>query len=138
MRRNEKITKIMTKDPSTVHIHQKLSEVRAAMTEGGFHHIPVVSGKKLVGLLSSTDLLRVSYEYGQDLRQTNEVLDHTVSIEGLMTDNLLTLSPQQTIRDAVEVFATGKLHSLPVVNADGHLLGMVTTTDVLSYMLEQY
>ena len=32
------------------------------MSEGGFHHVPVVSGKKLLGMLSATDLLRVTYE----------------------------------------------------------------------------
>jgi len=46
----------------SVHVGQKLSEVRAAMSEGGFHHVPVVSGKKLLGMLSATDLLRVTYE----------------------------------------------------------------------------
>ncbi len=66
MKRHERITHIMTENPITVHVGQKLSDVHKAMLDGGFHHVPVVSGNKLVGMLSSTDLLRVSYEYGTD------------------------------------------------------------------------
>jgi len=138
MKRNEKITSIMTTDLVTSHIRQPLSEIQNAMAEGGFHHMLIVDGKKLAGLISSTDLLRVSYQYGQDARQTNAVLDHTVSVTELMTTDLQTMSQTQTIRDAVGIFADGKIHSLPVVNGDGELVGLVTTTDVLGYVRDQY
>ena len=138
MKRNEPITRIMTKSPVTVHLGQKLSDVHAVMREGGFHHVPVVSGNKLVGILTSTDLLRVSYEYGTDPRQTETVLDHTVSIEQLMNAPI-TLKKDQQVRDAVEAFTSGAFHSLPVVDDDGNLMGIVTTTDVLRHvMLEEY
>jgi len=137
MKRNEKITHIMTDKPSTVYLTQKLSEARKSMAEGGFHHMPVVSGEDLVGLLSSTDLLRVSYEYGQDPRQTDAVMDNTMKIGELMRKEPITLSVNQTVRDAVGVFAEGRFHSLPVVDGD-KLVGLVTTTDVMKYMLEQY
>lgn len=138
MKRNEPITHIMTTDVVTVHLGQKLSDVHKAMTTGGFHHVPVLNGKKLIGLLSTTDLLRVSYEYGTDPRQMDTVLDHTVSIEQLMQKYPVTLKKSQTVRDAVGVFAEGRFHSLPVVDEDENLLGLVTTTDVLRYMMEQY
>lgn len=138
MKRNEPISTIMTTGAVTVHLGQKLSDVHKAMTEGGFHHVPVVSGRKLIGLLSTTDLLRVSYEYGTDPRQVDAVLDHTVTIEQLMRKYPVTLKKGQTVRDAVGVFAEGKFHSLPVVDEDDNLLGIVTTTDVLRYMMEQY
>lgn len=138
MKKNERITKIMTPAPTTIQVGQKLSEVHAAMTKGGFHHIPVVDGAKLVGILSSTDLLRVSYEHGADVRQVDAVLDHTVSIRDLMTGEPIVLSASQTVRDAVGHFSKGAFHSLPVVDDEGQLAGMVTTTDVMQYMLEQY
>lgn len=137
MKRNEKISTIMTTELVTGHIHQPLSEIQLAMAEGSFHHMLIVNGKKLVGLISSTDLLRVSYQYGQDPRQTSAVLDHTVSVEDLMSTDLQTLSHIATIRDAVNIFAEGQIHSLPVVK-DGDLIGLVTTTDVLRYLKEQY
>jgi len=138
MKRNERISKIMTPAPITVQLGQKLSDVQKKMSEGGFHHVPVVDGDKLVGILSSTDLLRVSYEHGADPRQVGAVLDHTISIKELMQSELVTLEETQTVRDAVGHFSKGAFHSLPVVNAAGGLAGMVTTTDVMQYMLEQY
>lgn len=138
MKRNEPVTRIMTATVVTVHTGQRLSEVRKAMTDGRFHHVPVVSGKKLLGMLSATDLLRVTYEYGVDDRQNDTVLDHTVAIRELMTTTPITIRDTATIRDAVGILAEGKFHSLPVVNGDGELAGLVTTTDILRYLLEQY
>ena len=84
MRRNEPVTKIMTPSPATAYTGMALSDVRAQMAEHRCHHMPVVSGKKLIGMISSTDLLRVSYEYGQDTTHANAVLDHTRSVEDVM------------------------------------------------------
>lgn len=138
MKRNEHVSKIMTTEIVTVHTGQRLSDVRKAMTAGNFHHVPVVTGKKLIGMLSASDLLRVTYEFGIDDRQNDAVLDHTVAIRELMTATPVTLRPENTIRDAVALFAEGRYHSLPIVDTDGGLVGLVTTTDVLRYMLEQY
>lgn len=138
MRRNEKISTIMTADPATVQVGQPMSDVSRLMQEGGFHHVPVLEGKRLVGIVSSTDILRVSYQYGTDARQTSTVLDHTVALEDLMQKSPTTLSAGSTIRDAVTVLSEGAFNSLPVVDGDSNLVGIVTTTDVLRYMLEQY
>lgn len=138
MKRNVSITKIMTTEVRTVYLTQKLSEVRATMVAGKFHHVPVVSGKKLLGILSATDLLRASYQVATDDRQTDAVLDHTTSIEQLMQKYPVTLRSNQTVRDAVAIFAEGLFHGLPVIDDDENLVGMVTTTDVIRYMLEQY
>ncbi len=138
MRRNEKITTIMTPSPDVVQVGQALSDVDALMRTGGYHHVPVVDGDHLVGILSSTDLLRVSYAFRADPREINAVMDSTVTIGDLMTAEPTRLHTAQTVRDAVEVLAEGRFHSLPVVDIEGKLVGLVTTTDVLRYMLEQY
>lgn len=137
MRRNELVSKIMTKTPVTVHKGMKLSEVRTSMAENRCHHMPVVSGEALLGMVSSTDLLRVSYEHGQDPRHANTVLDHTRSVEDVMQPNLVTLDVKATVRDAAEIFAKNWFHALPIVDS-GSLVGIVTTTDLIEYLLEQY
>lgn len=137
MRRNEPISKIMTPNPTTVHFGQPLHEVREAMAQQMCHHMPVVSGKKIVGMLTSTDLLRASYEWGEDPRSAETILDHTRSIKDVMTGKLTTIKAHDTVRDAVELFAKGSFHALPVVE-DDDLVGIVTTTDVMNYLLEQY
>ena len=138
MKRNVPVTKIMTADPLTAHTGQSLSEVRKAMADGGFHHMPIVSGTQLIGVLSSTDLLTVSYQYGADERQQDAVLDHTVSIEALMNREPTTLTTESTVREAAEILVGGKFHSLPVVDDDGQLAGLITTGDLIRYHLDQY
>jgi len=137
MRRNEPINHIMTKNPYVAHIGQKPSEVREAMTNGGFHHVPVTNGGKLVGMLTSTDLLRATYEVGQDDRMNDAVLDHTRSIEDLMEAEVQSVGPKDSIRSAFEILADGRFHALPVIEDDA-LVGIVTTTDLLKYTLDQY
>ena len=137
MRRNQPVSSIMTKGPTTVHIRQSLADVRGVMTEKQCHHVPVVDGDKLVGMLTSTDLLRASYEYGEDPRNVQAVPDHTRSIEDLMQRTLVTLRPKDTVRDAAEIFSKNWFHALPICE-DGKLVGIVTTTDVMGYLVEQH
>jgi len=138
MKRNVALSTIMTPAPYAANLTQKLSEVRDVITRRGFHHVPVVDAGKLVGLLSASDILRVSYTYGQDPRGAMAVLDHTLSIADVMTTDVRTLAPTDTIRAAFEELAEGGFHALPIVDADRTLVGILTTTDLLRYALAQY
>ena len=139
MKRNESITHIMSADPVTVHEGQKLSEVRKALQEHKIHHIPVVSGRRFIGLISSSDLLRVSYgdTYTQDPRTLDALLD-TMTIREVMAEDVLTVTTHATVRDAAEKLANGSFHCLPVLTDEGELAGVVTSTDVIKYLLAQY
>jgi len=137
MRRNEPVSKIMTASPATAHHGMPLSEVRGRMAELGCHHLPVVSGSKLLGMVTSTDVLRVSYDYGQPVAHANAVLDNTRTLEDIMQSDLTTVTSHTTIREAAEVLAKNAFHALPVVDNE-QLVGIVTTTDLLRYLLEQY
>lgn len=136
MRRNEKVAKFMTRAVQTIQVGQKLSDANAAMQRGGFHHLPVVDGERLVGILSTTDLLRVSYAYGVDERQTNAVLDDTMTIAELMNDPI-TLRDQASLREAVELLAKGQFHSVPVVDDGDHVVGIFTTTDAMRLLVDE-
>lgn len=139
MKRNEPISHIMTKDPITVHHGQKVSEVRQLFIEHGIHHIPVVSGKRLLGIISATDMMRLSLSaYGSDERTMDAMLDHQFTIEQVMSKHLTTLDAKGTIREAAEKLREGRFHALPVVDDQGNLAGIVTTTDLIGYLLEQY
>lgn len=139
MKRNEPIKSIMATDPLAVNITQKLSEVRKLMSDEQIHHVPVVSGTKLVGLLSATDMVRLSFSaYGADQRAVDAMLDHEFTIEKVMNTELTTIKDSGTIRDAAKILREGAFHSLPVVDADGSLVGIVTSTDLIRYLYDQY
>lgn len=139
MKRNEPVRSIMTADPVSVNVTQKLSEVRRTMADEKIHHVPVVSGRRMVGLLSATDMVRLSMSaYGTDPRAVDAMLDHEFTIEGVMNTDLVTITDTATVRDAAKKLRDGTFHSLPVLNADGDLVGIVTSTDLVRYLLEQY
>lgn len=139
MKRNEPIKTIMSPDVTTVNVTHKLSEVRRLMAEQGIHHVPVVSGRKLVGMLSATDMVRLSYSaYGTDERAVDAMLDHEFSIEKVMQTDLVTIKTSEPIREAARILRTGQFHSLPVVDEEQTLAGIVTSTDLIRYLYDQY
>lgn len=140
MKHREPVHKIMAADPLTVHEKQKVSEVHQVMVEKKIHHVPVVSGNRLIGLISATDLMRVSFGdvNQQDPRTVDALLD-TYSIRDVMQEDILTVKRTDTIHDAAEKLARGDFHSLPVVDDDGEsLVGLLTSTDLIKYLLDQY
>ena len=139
MKHNVPVLEIMASDPVTVHEKQKLSDVHRIIVERKIHHVPVVSGRRLIGLVSATDLLRVSWGdvNKQDPRQVDALLD-TLAIRDVMQEDLMTVRTHDTVRRAAELLAQGDYHGLPVLDDDGDLVGMVTSTDVVKYLLEQY
>ena len=139
MKKNESITHIMSKDLTTITLLDSLSKVRAIFLEQGGHHLPVVEGKKLIGLLSYTDLQRIDSGelYKQDPKQADALLDNLSSIKETMTRNLTTLTTQAVVRDATEILANNNFHSVPVLEND-ELAGIVTSTDLLKYYLKAY
>ena len=141
LRKNEPITRIMTKELQTINVNTNLSEVGKIFGGNTFHHLPVVSGSKLIGIVSFVDLMRVNFADSFGVSQNQavyEVLDRTLNVESIMTKDPTTLKDNQTIKDAAEVLAHGDFHALPIVDSNGDLLGMVTSADLLKYMLEQF
>lgn len=132
------ITEIMTTDLITVHPTESLSRVKEIFDQHRIHHLPVVEYKKLVGLVSKTDLLYfikgAIYMKGQAHEQVDmELEEHKV--ESLMTRKLATLEPHDSIRTALAVFKANLFHALPVIDK-GELQGIVTTYDLLNYLAD--
>jgi CBS domain-containing protein len=139
MKHHEPVSKIMSSDLKTVHVGQALSEARRLLAAHPFGHVPVVSGNKLVGMLSTTDIMKLTFDAGNsDPRATDAVLDNEFSIEGVMTKTLVTIRPIDTVRRAAELLVEGDHHALPVVEDEDKLVGIVTTTDLIKYLLDQY
>ncbi len=139
MKKNESVTHIMSKDPVTVGRNDPVSKARQTLEQKGIHHLPVVDGEALVGIITSSDFLRVSFgEFGnQDARSLDAVLDHTYAIADLMNQTPTTIDSTQTVRDAATVLVSSGFHSLPVVK-DQQLVGIVTSSDLIQYLLDQY
>lgn len=139
MKRRELVSKIMSTNLITVNTTNNLVEAEKLFNENSIRHIPVVSGEDIIGMLSLTDLLRVSFvdAYGSDESDVDTAVYNMLSIEQVMVKNIVSVSSTQTIKEVAEILAKNEFHALPVVDND-KLVGIVTTTDLLNYLLEQY
>lgn len=132
------VSDIMTKDLIVLNPAQSLYEAEALFKKHKIRHIPVVESKKLLGILSHSDLLRISFA---DLTDEEDYVESVVydmyTIEQVMAKAPLTVNADATVKEVAEVLSEQSFHSLPVVEND-ELVGIVTTTDLINYMLKQF
>jgi acetoin utilization protein AcuB len=113
----------MNKNPVIVEPTETLAQAEAKMHSRNFRHLPIVQGRKLVGMLSDHDI-RPHQGHLKDTRVT-----------GAMTENPITITPEMAMEDAAEIMLKNKVGGLPVVDK-GELVGIVTTTDMLEAFVE--
>lgn len=101
-------------------------------------HIPVVNSESVIGMLSYSDLLRISYsDVTEDEHNIASIVYNSFTIEQVMTKNVVSITSKTTIKEAAEILAKNEFHALPIVD-DSILVGIVTTTDLLNYFINQY
>ncbi len=116
------IVNLMTSNPVTIGPQDTLSKAKAIMDAGSFRRVPVVDGGRLVGILTE-----------RDLREYTGYLDST-RVNAAMRTALVTVTPYNTVEDAARLMLKHKIGGLPIV-ADGALVGIVTTSDLLRAFL---
>lgn len=141
MKKREAVDHIMTKEVRTLNLHNgSLMEAKQTMEDNNIRHLPVVTGEnKLAGIISLTDIHRISF--GGNYGQADEVdtsIFNTLSVAQVMKANPQTVTSQTTIKEVAEMLAVEEFHALPVANENGDLEGIVTTTDLVKFLLEQY
>ena len=138
MKHKVPVSAIMTKNVIKLNLADDLTKAEQLFKQNKIRHIPVVNGNKIIGMLSYTDLLRISFADAVD--DETDVVVTTVynmfTIEQVMAKKIVAITPETTIREAAEILAKREFHALPVCE-DQLLVGIVTTTDLINYLLEQ-
>ena len=139
MKKNDSISNIMSSNIVAVQEGESLSEVRHKMVGNNIHHIPVLSGKKLVGMVSFTDMMKLNVVIsGADDRTIDAIIDQQFQTKDIMSKDLDTLDTKDTIRRAADILAESNFHAIPVTNGSGELQGIVTSSDLIRYLSDQY
>jgi CBS domain-containing membrane protein len=139
MKQRVPVSTIMTKNVVKVNLSDELTKVESLFKKHKIRHIPVVNGNKILGMLSYTDLLRISFAdaVDDDEKEIDVTVYNMFSVEQVMARNLVTVSPDTTIKEVAEILASKEFHALPIVEGD-LLVGIVTTTDLIKYLIDQY
>jgi CBS domain-containing protein len=127
-----RVQDVMQKDVATLDLEDSLDVAEDIMTLGRVRHLPVIAGdRRLVGLVTQRDLLRASVASVLELSRS---VEHdwlkAIPVRLVMSTELLTVSPQDTLNEAVQLMISKKFGCLPVVE-EGKLIGLLTETDCL-------
>jgi acetoin utilization protein AcuB len=131
-----KIADIMTRDPLTVAPSDTIGQADELMYENKIRQLPVVERHELVGIISDRDIR--SFLSGS-LFETPEERERALGskVASIMTTEPITASPEDDLRDTVEVLVNEKIGGIPVVDGAEGLVGIVTYVDVLRWLLER-
>lgn len=113
----------MTHPPVTVSQKDTLATAQEKMTAGRFRRVPVVQDGALIGILTDRDIRR------------HVGVEERTRVGAAMSETPLSVSPQTTIEDAVQLMLKHQISGLPVLD-NGQLVGIITTSDVLRAFLE--
>ncbi len=141
MKKREPISNIMTKADQlkTVSVNGSLAEVKRIMDEYSVRHVPIMSGNKIVGLVSRQDLELLNFsKLFENGNLSEEALLQSIPLEKMMNRNLTVEKASSSVKDIVELMHKSHFHSLPIADENNNLVGLVTTTDLLKYFIEQY
>ncbi|MGQ9567352.1 MAG: CBS domain-containing protein [Anaerolineae bacterium] len=119
-----KIQQVMTSPVVTVTLQTRMADLKEILRTRRISGTPVVEGGRLVGIVSIEDLIK-ALESG--------ALDAPVA--QWMTSHVVTVRADDSVIEAVKRFAQYRVGRLPVVDAEGHLVGILTGGDITRGLL---
>lgn len=124
-----RVRDFMTRDVITLGPEASAAEAWALCRDNGIRHLPIVEEGRLVGVVSDRDL--------RDVRGGDRESDSMrwVRVGEVMTREIVTIHPLDTIEHAAREIYDRKIGSLPVV-ADGELVGIITSSDMMRTLIE--
>ncbi len=143
---SKRVKDIMSRDVVTISAADTVHEAITLMGENRVSAIPVIDNHDhCVGILSTSDLVDMTREVDDDLYNLDMVdstsrrflldkLAHSMggeSVQSFMSETVATVRADTTIAEATREMLRQRVHHLPVVDAKNHLIGIISTMDVL-------
>jgi CBS domain-containing protein len=133
---DERVRHIMTEPVLSISVHEPVTEAVRLFAAHALHHLPVVDEGELKGMLSTADVLKLEYFLPKSGTQASAaLLNDRFRVDTMMRRPVITAGLDDTIADAASRMATHGIHALPVINENSHLLGIVTSTDIMQALL---
>ena len=116
-----KVKEFMTPNPITIYPEASLEEAQRLLSEKLIGGLPVTNGKRLIGIITKSDIAKVPPEE-RKYKKVKEV----------MTDRVLTLTPEEPLSEALRIISTEGVGRVPVVMSydSGIIVGIITRADI--------
>jgi CBS domain-containing protein len=118
-----KVRELMVRDVKTCRAEDDLDRAARIMWEADCGIVPVIDASGLVrGMITDRDVCMAAYTKGRALRQ--------IRVGEVMASRVHAASPEDTLETAMSILRTGRVRRLPVVDADGKLMGILSMNDL--------
>jgi len=134
-----KIKYWMTKDPITVTPNTLVVEAQKIMKDNKIRRLPVVEKGKLVGIVTFRNLMEAAPSSATSLSiyELNYLILR-MKVKDLMKKNVIIVSPEDTVIDAISLGMEHDIGGFPVVDDKGVLVGIVTETQISRAMMQLF
>lgn len=148
----QRVKEVMVTDVVAVSPTDTLDEALTLMVENRVSALPVTDGReRCLGMISATDLLGLTKDLGDDL----DALSHigglarsllveklsesdllTQPVQGLMTEQVVNVGPDDTLARAASLLVRNHIHRLVVIDHSDRVLGVLSTMDIMRAFAE--
>ena len=135
MKASARVNRVMTASVVSIEIDASVDQVLHIFVAYPIHHLPVVKQGRVVGMLSSADIMKLEFFLPPTGPTRDRLLRGNFSIAKLMRTPVIVTHENDSIEHAAELMAKNAIHSLPVVNQRDQLVGIITTTDIIAGFL---
>lgn len=132
------VSEFMTTDVVTCDEDASISEVCTSLAEHSFRHIPAMRGRKLVGIVSRSDLIRAFQgRFKPDGLGSDHLADASRPVaRDVMTYGLLTVTSETPVYRAMQMLASREITGLPVVDDAMRLVGILSEKDIIEVLCD--
>ena len=115
---------VMTTNPDCVSGNDSIFDAARIMRDSDTGVVPVVDGKKIVGLITDRDIVVRAIADGKDLK--------TVRVSEIMTRQVKSVKEDTSVNDVFKLMSSSEIRRVPVVNASDEIVGIVSIGDLAS------
>jgi len=128
---NEPVERFMTEAVLSIDVNARAGEILRLFAAFPVHHLPVVDGTRVVGMLSSADVLKLEGFIPAHAVDRQQYLNQRVNVAAIMRHPPIAVLATHSVEEAARLMASHGIHGLPVTDRQGNLIGIVTTTDIM-------
>lgn len=113
---------VMTPNPECVSERDSIRDVARIMKEQDTGVVPVVDGKRIIGLITDRDIVVRGIAEGRDVS--------SVKVNEIMTKSIRSVKEDTPLNEVLDLMGSAEIRRLPVVNGDNELIGIVSLGDI--------
>ena len=132
------IESLMNKNVPTVGMDETLKTISDIFSRVNFHHMLVVEGTRLRGVISDRDVLRATSPFlNTPAEQNRDIAVLKKRAHQIMTRDIITVPKEESVENAIELMLSKKISCLPVVSSSEKIEGILTLKELVKAFLEE-